>query len=225
LRDPVSRAYSEWQMRHFSQKKEDASQVTLEVFKEEMERDMKRVTESITTIIDKEKGPVEGGGEDVVKDIELDWVNYLRECSDVDQPTGINQFQPLVGRGLYYHQLKNWMKYFPASQVHVVSSDEMRADPAHILNGVCRFLGIDDTFYHPDQSFLQEQKNVGGTTFKSSTQQVHGDSPPCAPPPGAKKESIPTELEEKLYAFFEPHNQLLYRLVGQNMKWAPKEQK
>jgi len=206
LRDPVSRAHSEWQMRHFSQKKEQVGPVTIQVFIEEVEKDMRRIQDNIKTTTEENKPK-----------LSLDWCGYLKECSDIDQPKGINEFQPLVGRGLYYHQLLNWAKYFPMNQIHVVSSDDMRARPAEVLNSVCRFLGIDDTFYHEEQEFLHEQKNVGGTTFKSSI------GAPSSPQPAGRKEPIPAEWEEKMYAFFAPHNQLLYDWIGHDMKWARKQ--
>jgi len=216
LRDPVSRAHSEWQMRHFSQKKEQVGEVTIQLFLEEAGRDMRRIEENTTTLTEENKTK-----------LSLDWPGYLKECSDVDQPKGINEFQPLVGRGLYYHQLLNWAKHFPMTQIHVVSSDDMRARPAEVLNGVCKFLGIDDTFYHDEQPFLREQKNVGGTTFKSSMAACSASTSSATQAPAAspseRKEPIPPEFEEKLYSFFAPHNQLLYELIDKDMKWAKRQ--
>jgi len=178
---------------------------TMELFRAEVERDMNRVKNCLIS-----------SGED--ERLSLDWDAYLSECSDVDQPKGINEFQPLVGRGLYYHQLLNWLKHFPQQQIHIISSDDLRATPAEVLNSVAAFLGVNALFYSHDQPFLQEEKNVGGTTFKSSQQ----GTLPSDEPTSRKKEPIPAELEEQLYSFFQPHNQLLYKTIGRDLKWARK---
>src|SRR5688572_15579052 len=106
-------------MRHFSQKKE-SKDVTISLFLQEVEQDMERLKRSLhpehSDSMVKEGGlrgtETEGEGENEGEVGEwerqaLDWDEYLADCSDVDQPKGINEFQPLVGRGMYVHQLRS----------------------------------------------------------------------------------------------------------------------
>lgn len=200
----MARAFSEWKMRHFYQ--QGQSEVSTDVFVEEAQKDMQRIIRASHPTEEDEGVP------------QLNWARYLEDCTDVDQPKPLQKFQPLIGRGMYDDQLRNWRKYFPLHQFHIISSEQLRKNPAETLNGVAAFLGIDSTFYHEGQSFLEEQKNVGGRTF--SAQEGKEQTAGTSKEPSALR--IPKEFEAKLYEFYKPYNQRFYREIGQQFEWDKK---
>ena len=61
-------------------------------------------------------------------------------------------------RGFYYAQLERYLDCFDRDQIRVYLYDDLRADPAGVLEDVFRFLGVDDTFA-PD---MASRVNVSG---------------------------------------------------------------
>jgi hypothetical protein len=48
-----------------------------------------------------------------------------------------------VTRGLYLHQINNFLQYYPRSQMHFIILEEMQRNPTEILSAVCDFLGVE----------------------------------------------------------------------------------
>lgn len=46
-------------------------------------------------------------------------------------------------RSLYHYQLSRYLDYFPADRIHLVLFEEFKQDTTAVLNGICRFLGVD----------------------------------------------------------------------------------
>lgn len=55
-----------------------------------------------------------------------------------------------VARGRYAEQLRRLYSRFPPEQVRVILLDDLEGDPATVMGGVCRYLGIDPAFRPPD---------------------------------------------------------------------------
>jgi len=145
VRDPVKRAFSEWQMRH----RTDAEDPPVELFTEDVDRDIARLHNSR-------------------HDGTLDWDQYL-EGFDLDDPKGRASMQPLIGRGMYLDQLHMWMKYFPRDRfffLHIADLDKKRIR-TH-LRDIAAFLGIDPSFEWPEE-VLDEKMNKGGNGFSLNT--------------------------------------------------------
>lgn len=245
LRDPVARALSEWKMRYHYQM--GISDVGIDVFVNEVERDINRLKRSLITTTTTTASKADTTSHDHTTSSlkhELDWTKYLEECADVDQPKAIQQFQPLVGRGMYILQLRHWLKYFPLSQIHVISCERLKHNPAATLNKIARFLEIEDSFYHQEMDFLQEEKNVGGRTFASSVKEglVHTAAPTGNKDDNQSRENsnnmqhtsegekmkskntqgveVPERFQQDFYSFCEPFNQELYTLLGEDFGWG-----
>jgi len=93
-------------------------------------------------------------------------------------------------RGIYANQLKRWMEFFPKEQFLIVKSEEFFADPQSIFNQVTDFLQL------PEWDFLnQKQWNVG------------------------QYNNMDVQIREQLQAFFKPHNERLYELLGRDFGW------
>lgn len=96
-----------------------------------------------------------------------------------------------VRRGLYFDQLSRLLEFFPAQQIHVLHSRELRHDTPAALKGVCEFLGIDP--------------------LKGE------DWPPVTV--GKYDSDMPDETRERLTRFYAPHNKRLFELVGRKFDW------
>ncbi len=95
-------------------------------------------------------------------------------------------------RGLYKEQLERFAAYFPWSQILVLSSEEFFREPGQTLRRVFEFVGIDAEFRVGDL----KPRNVG-----------------------RDKAKVGPEVYSYLDDYFAPHNQALYRLIGQGFDW------
>jgi sulfotransferase family protein len=67
--------------------------------------------------------------------------------TDTDPP-----YFAYVARGLYLPQLERLEAAFGRERLHVVTLDDLRADPQGALRGTCGFLGVDDTLEIEDSA-------------------------------------------------------------------------
>lgn len=94
-------------------------------------------------------------------------------------------------RGDYAHQIGNWYKLFPKSQILIIHSEAFYSNPStHFLN-VLRFLEL--PAWEPDQ---YKSFNTGGDY-----------------------EKMDTALRNKLLDYFRPKNEALFQLIGQRFDW------
>jgi hypothetical protein len=64
----------------------------------------------------------------------------------------------LIAYSRYWSQLEQYLEQFPAAQILVVDSDELRARREKTMDGVYRFLGVDPAFRTPE---LERWHNPG----------------------------------------------------------------
>jgi hypothetical protein len=94
-------------------------------------------------------------------------------------------------RGDYAHQLQNWYKTFPASQILIIQSESFYADPStHFLNAL-QFLGL--KAWEPQQ---YKSFNTGGDY-----------------------EKMDPALRSRLLDYYRPKNEILFQLIGQRFDW------
>lgn len=99
-----------------------------------------------------------------------------------------------LARGLYADQLEHWLKFFPKEQLLVLSAEKFFKEPS--LDRVCAFLGIPAWSGDPTvQRWVKEKYSYG------------------------KYQDMDDALRQKLADYFRPHNERLYRLVGENFGW------
>ncbi|MDJ0789594.1 MAG: sulfotransferase domain-containing protein [Myxococcota bacterium] len=96
-----------------------------------------------------------------------------------------------IARGLYTYQLEHLFELFPRENVFIEASEVMFADEEAYYRRACEFLGIAD--FAPD-------------TFVAMR-------PPKYP-------DIEPETQERLDAFFRPHNERLFELLGRRLPWG-----
>ena len=95
-------------------------------------------------------------------------------------------------RGLYAEQLKRYFDLFERRQLLVLSSEEYFTDPAKALHVIFSFLEINAGFL-PHKVFPQE---VAGRDL-----------------------TVPDLVYQALQKYFEPHNEILFQLLGRNLGW------
>jgi hypothetical protein len=93
-------------------------------------------------------------------------------------------------RGIYAHQVANWLKVFPREQLLILSSEEFFTDTSRVFAEVQKFLGL--PLWAPDRFDPFNPGSYNG--MEPSTKQW-------------------------LVDYFAPHNERLYQLVGRDLGW------
>jgi hypothetical protein len=83
--------------------------------------------------------------------IRAQWIhNYANRVQK--QPLERAVFEPrstYITRSSYALQLERFLEHYPMSQILVLDQDELLADRRESLAEAFRFLGVDDSFWHP----------------------------------------------------------------------------
>ncbi|XP_023672284.2 heparan sulfate glucosamine 3-O-sulfotransferase 4 [Paramormyrops kingsleyae] len=120
--------------------------------------------------------------------------------------------------GIYALHLESWLQYFPLSQMHFVSGEQLIVDPAGEMAKVQDFLGLkrivtDKHFYF--------NKTKGFPCLKkpedSSTPRCLGKSK------GRTHPKIDPDVIRRLHKFYKPYNMMFYQMTGQNFQWEQVE--
>uniref|UniRef100_A0A4W4DQG8 Sulfotransferase n=2 Tax=Electrophorus electricus TaxID=8005 RepID=A0A4W4DQG8_ELEEL len=120
--------------------------------------------------------------------------------------------------GIYALHLESWLQYFPLSQMHFVSGEQLIVDPAGEMAKVQDFLGLkrivtDKHFYF--------NKTKGFPCLKkpedSSTPRCLGKSK------GRTHPKIDPDVIRRLHKFYRPFNNMFYQMTGQNFQWEIEE--
>lgn len=101
-----------------------------------------------------------------------------------------HQMYSYLARGRYAEQIERWLTYFRREQMLFINSDDMFKNGLDVYGRVTDFLGISD--WKPKEFSL---------VFKG----LEGDMAP--------------ETRSSLREYFEPHNQRLYALMGEDYGW------
>ncbi|HEX2638591.1 MAG TPA: sulfotransferase [Gemmatimonadales bacterium] len=97
-----------------------------------------------------------------------------------------------VRRGRYLEQLRRWVEHFPRSQLLVLQSERLFADPVGVTATVHEFLGVRPHRLEHYKPFLH----------------------------GAYDRAMPAGVRTRLVEYFEPHNRELYDWLGKEFDWA-----
>ena len=125
------------------------------------------------------------------------------------------EFHPIY-TSMYDVHMERWLKYFKREQILIVDGDLLVKNPLPELRKVENFLGVspffDDEmfFYSKTKGFYCMKKRDSRGTYVPS---CLGESK------GRKHPKVPDEFISKLKAFFKPHNEKFYSLIGYNFDW------
>lgn len=115
---------------------------------------------------------------------------------DLDQIGSIdfyNDPKGIIKRGIYYNQIKEYLKYFNPDQLFIYEDLELKKDTVGLLNKISQFLEIKGYEYKKDQL---KMRHIG--TYTSA---------------------IPDNIRITLSNFYEEHNNKLYDLIGRRFNW------
>jgi len=122
----------------------------------------------------------------------LDWLDKEGLADLIDPVSESEHFYGrLVLRGLYANNLRRWLDVFGRQRVLVLSSEAFFDNAQRCVDRVFEFLGLDPV-----------SVDISGVGRK-----------------GEYENTVDRELLARLEAFYEPHNQTLYELVGSDFRW------
>ena len=123
-----------------------------------------------------------------------------------------------IAFGRYAEHLALWLKYFPISQIHFVSGEELIKRPAKEIKLVERFLNI-KPFIAENNFYFNESKGfpcfVGKISNSGSVSKGHcmGETK------GRKHPAVHEEVLKRLQEYFHPLNEKFYSMVQRNFHW------
>ncbi|XP_069090262.1 bifunctional heparan sulfate N-deacetylase/N-sulfotransferase 4 [Pleurodeles waltl] len=121
--------------------------------------------------------------------------------------------------GWYATHIERWLAYFPASQLLIIDGQQLRSDPATVMDGTQRFLGVPTHYNYSEVLTFDPQKGFW-------CQLIDGGKTKCL---GKGRKYPPMDLESKsfLSSYYRDHNvqlsKLLHRLGQPLPSWLRQE--
>lgn len=106
-----------------------------------------------------------------------------------------HQHYTYLSRGIYANQLQRWLNLFPREQILVIKSEDFYADPDGIFQQTLAFLDVRALGQRPSQMYERHNRS----TYKQAKMEPH--------------------IRKRLIAYFEPHNDRLYKLLERDFGW------
>ena len=130
----------------------------------------------------------------------------------IDQNTGdVDSTYNPIKRSIYFRYMRRWLDTFPLEQFHIISGEQLVQDPATVLAGVEKFLGIEhrltekNFYYNESRGFYCLQTDAEKRCLVDSKGRTHPELDPI--------------VRQKLQNFFRPFNRRFYRLVERDFRW------
>lgn len=123
----------------------------------------------------------------------------------------------VVKFGVYIRYLWNWMKFFPLSQIHFVSGEELVENPTAELKLVERFLTLRPVI-NENNFYFDKKKGfpcfIGKIGFDGKTKSgcLKGSK-------GRKHTPVSQHILTRLHNYYQPYNEELYKVVKRNFHW------
>ena len=114
-------------------------------------------------------------------------------------------------KSVYVTFIRNWLEFFPLSQIHVVNGDQLIRKPWSELQKVEHFLGLrseigkDMFFFNATKGFHCMRRSGKERCLNNSKGRPHP--------------KIPKEDVVKLRKFYAPYNYDFYNTVGKDFGW------
>ena len=119
--------------------------------------------------------------------------------------------------GVYVEHLKRWLEYFPPSQIHFVSGEELTSSPAKELQAVEKFLNI-EPFIKEEHFYINQTKRF--PCFSSLVENKKKKNWGClSESKGRPHPSIRDDIRKLLQDYYRPYNEEFYELVGRDFHW------
>ncbi|EDO30437.1 predicted protein [Nematostella vectensis] len=129
----------------------------------------------------------------------------------------VNDKENFIRIGRYCEHLDRWLKYFPLSQIHVVSGEKLVKNPAAELHEVEKFLGVKPVISEKDFIF---NKTKGFPCFRDVRVSNGNATYNClGKTKGRPHPNVQKEVLDKLYAYYRNYNARFYKMVGKDFGW------
>jgi len=126
----------------------------------------------------------------------------------------INANWNAVKVGLYANHLYNWLRYFPLSQIHIIGMESLVNNPAEVMSGVQKFLGLKPLI--TSENFIYNSTKGFYCFVKNST----NPEPHClSETKGRPHPRLDPTIQQKLSTFFKPFNQQFYKMTNKDFGW------
>lgn len=99
----------------------------------------------------------------------------------------------ILRRGLYYEQIKSYLKYFKLNDIKLIDSNDLKLNTMNEINSVCEFIGV--------KPFKKSQVNL---------KKVHKLS---------YADKMNNETRKKLNLFYKDSNENLFKLINRDLNW------
>jgi hypothetical protein len=140
-------------------------------------------------------------------------VSKLFEETVLDENGNVNRNNYYIKNGLYVEHLKNWLKYFPFEQIHIVDGEKIIIDPHGVMVEVEKFLNVDpfikkeNFVYSKDRGFMCINELDSKTTK-------------CQDGTSAREQPyIPEFIQNRLKDFYKKYDEELFELLNREPFW------
>lgn len=143
-----------------------------------------------------------------------------------------------LGKGRYIEHLENLAQLFGASQLHVVTLDDIKRRPQHVVDGICEFLGLEQ--FQLDDVIVENRAKMPRWPWLAQAAQqeslVKEAFRAVVPKPLRRRmwrwlrrlnavERTPPPMSEhirtKLEKYFRPYNRRLEEFLGRDLsRWS-----
>ncbi|XP_052776865.1 heparan sulfate glucosamine 3-O-sulfotransferase 2-like [Mya arenaria] len=126
----------------------------------------------------------------------------------------INTHSSIVKTGIYVRYLTTWFQYFGRSNIHIVSGEDLIANPLGVLETVQDFIGVQREI---DGNLIYFNKTRG---FPCIRMLKRNNTAKCF---GATKGRNHVQTDsatlKRLYDFYRPYNQYLFKFMNKTFEW------
>jgi len=130
--------------------------------------------------------------------------------------TKLKENDNCIDVGLYGKHLQNWLLYFPLSQIHFVSGEELSSHPARELKAVEKFLHLNSFIDKDDFVF---NKTKGFPCFKKIQSSGKEKVSCLGATKGRPHPKVRQDIIILLKKYYEPYNKQFYRMVKRDFHW------
>ncbi|XP_031435041.1 bifunctional heparan sulfate N-deacetylase/N-sulfotransferase 2 [Clupea harengus] len=110
--------------------------------------------------------------------------------------------------GEYATHIEHWLLHYPSRQLHLVDGALLRSNPALVMDGIQRFLGVTPIFNYTQALLFDENKGFW-------CQRIEGGRPKClGKSKGRKYPEMAREARAFLAEYYHEHNLALLRLLN-----------
>ncbi|MFX0210474.1 MAG: sulfotransferase domain-containing protein [Candidatus Hodarchaeota archaeon] len=128
---------------------------------------------------------------------------FIKAIDDVKYDTPEQYMHPYTNesyyrslqKGIYHKCLTRWFKYFDKRRFLILKSEDFFAEPQKAVDLCCRHLDL-------------AKFELTDTTIHDPFKPQHITYPSC-----------PKDIEKKLYKFYKPFNEMLYKLLDKGFEW------